>query len=92
MDASVWQGLLFGGLAGLIGGLWKAYDMRGGPEQVATMRMAVLGAVRTVVMVAMLVVAYRYTRADKIWLVVGAAVVFTVVFGVRLKQKLAKNK
>lgn len=92
MDSSAWLGWLLGLVIGLIYGLWQAWDLRRGPSTAPTLQRTMLAGVRMLFLMGSLLVAFRYGNADKIRLVVGVAVGFTVVFVWRMKTALAKKK
>lgn len=92
MDGSAWLGLLLGLAIGVIYGLWQAWDMRGGPGAPPTIGSLARAAFRMVFLMGALLAALRLTSADKVWLVGGTALGFSLVFVVRLKRILAKKK
>ena len=92
MDSAAWFGVVEGLVIGLIYGLWQAWDLRRGPSATPTMQRTLLAGVRMLFLMGALLAAFKFGGADKIWLVVGVAIGFTVVFAWRMKTALAKKK
>ncbi len=88
----MWLGAALGAIIGLVCGLWQAWDMRHGPAAAVGASKMMTAALRLVVLMAALLVAYRFAGADKLGLVFGVVVTYTAVLVWRMKRSWAKKK
>lgn len=88
MNAAAWTGLALGAIIGVICGFWQACDMRAEPG----LKRLGSSALRLAFLLAALLGAVAWAKADKLWLVGSVAVVYTAVFLWKFREALAKKK